>query len=680
VKLYWSDAFSPTLPCRLYDKKSKMILKMNGRTFITSVMTLMLLFFPMAATSTVKTAVSADILSLIRSESFSGLYPRSSAIILLNQKTVTWKRGGSTQTDIHLLIRIQDEAGIRKFGDFRFNYLEGRETVSVLLARTINRAFRFIPVEEKAINRLTHQSVASTPDYWGHKQLIISFPALEVGVVIELKLRKEDQAIPGEENPFFWGSEVFQSTDPIREKIFELRIPQSRRITIQSLNGLQDPTIKSSKGDFSYTWKEDRIAPLKLEPHMPSRAGIVPIANYTSAVSWEEIGHWFEGRFNRDLQNNASIKRIVQELIGGTGSVEEKIRTLYFDISGHIRNVALPLNIHEFSSQSPSRIYQNGYGGPMDKAILLALMLKVAGIDAFPAFASSRGNAMANQFPSLNQFEKLFLMIPVHDSDPVILDPSSQFCRYSRTPGTRNNSIFVIRQGRITFQQLDRHSDSSSRVSVNLDLKLDTNGNAIGKLRVSYGGYFDCMIRRLRGKSARELKPFFSNMAALIGEGTSLSSFSVSDLTDRVQTAEVDMNFESTELGLVQGDLMILHLPPLLNPFIPLTAVSESRHFDYQPGFPFSNEFTGKINIPPDYRIFRLPKKIDIQGEFGFFKIDFRLDKKTSDINFTYKISVKSGIIPQPQYLEFKRAFDLFKSRKTRLILLRKKSTRTSTN
>ena len=164
-------------------------------------------------------------------------------------------------------------------------------------------------------------------------------------------------------------------------------------------------------------------------------------------------------------------------------------------------------------------------------------------------------------------------------------------------------------------------------------------------------------------------------ISKIFGEGTYVEGYSISNLSDRQIPAQLTLEFTSQELGVVQGNLMILRLPPIIPRYLFINTASEKRWHDLRPEFLPTIEVKGSIKIPPNFSVFRIPSSSVIKHKSDQISIHYNFDSNMQTIHFKFNLIIRSNPITKEEYPGFKGMIDDFRSQINRLILLKKAST-----
>jgi hypothetical protein len=139
--------------------------------------------------------------------------------------------------------------------------------------------------------------------------------------------------------------------------------------------------------------------------------------------------------FYRLAPDSPEIQSLVQQLTQAA-STDAKIRILSRNVQKEVRYVAIEIGIGGYQPHVASATLSNKYGDCKDKATLLTVMLRQAGITAYPVIIHSSRGVVRPEFSSPYQFNHMIVAIQ--------LPPDSEFAKSSA-------AMEVDKLGRLLF-------------------------------------------------------------------------------------------------------------------------------------------------------------------------------------------------------------------------------------
>ena len=601
-------------------------------------------------------------------------YPEAGAVILMQQLIHEINSDGSTTTDEHILIKILRDRGKEKFGDLKRDYNVKTDSMIILVAQSRKRIGKPIPVEQEAINDITPPELENASIYADFQQKVISYPEVAPNIALELKYRTYHQK-NSKRKAYFWGINSFQWDEPILIKEYVVIVPKDMKFKYTMTRESLEPTI-TEKGDKTiYVWRVENVDQIIPEPYMPHE--IAPTLIYSSCSNWEDLGKWLGDQFAEKIATTPSIEAKAAELTVGLNTDQEKIQAIFLWLVTKIRNVYLPLGITGYEPHQAATVLENMYGDWRDKATLLVSLLKAAGIEANIALVKRHGSQVAPDMPTPKQFNGIYVNVNVSSGTTLWLDPFAEDCRYGYLDAGDGNRALVVKESAGILTEIPHFSEDVNRTIGEGTFTLAADGSVTATESFRTDGIFDFQMRRaLKDKTPTELSQFFDQTATSVGEGTLIKERKLSDLEDLTTTGEISWSYSSPDHGIVEGDMMIYHLPKLVFNFThgaPYLPSLKERKYPFYIGRNCCYTSEYHFKLPRDYKIAYLPEKLEVENEFGKWIQEFQKDPKDPlSIIKKKTVKLKTQTIPVDRYSEYKKVYDEFVHRKNSIILLEK--------
>ncbi|MFW6023719.1 MAG: DUF3857 domain-containing protein, partial [Myxococcota bacterium] len=130
--------------------------------------------------------------------------------------------------------------------------------------------------------------------YYDTRALVVVFPDLEPGDVVELRYRVDDIAHRNLFADYYGDLEFFQGFNPSRHVEYILSTPQKRDFHIRKpdMKGLSHRRSKQGERRIDRFVAED-VPALRSEDGMPGMTEIAPFLHVSTYRNWDEIGQWY---------------------------------------------------------------------------------------------------------------------------------------------------------------------------------------------------------------------------------------------------------------------------------------------------------------------------------------------------------------------------------------------------
>lgn len=271
--------------------------------------------------------------------------------------------------------------------------------------------------------------------YWGARQIMIEPGLLEPGDILDYEINKsgftyalltdenEDRFIPPMRGQFydivpFWVSE------PTLKKIYQVSFPLAMPMQYEFYQGEAQSSVHFDGDRKIYSFTKLNVFPFEREPNMVDLFDAAPKLMMSSTPTWYEKSEWFY-RVNEDYGSFDAYEpaqKKVDELLKGTKTQMEKIAILTHWVADNMRYSGISMGEGEgFTLHNTKMNFDDRCGVCKDKAALLISMLRMAGMEAYPAMtmAGSRIEAIP-----ADHFNHSVAVVKLENGTYMPLDPT----------------------------------------------------------------------------------------------------------------------------------------------------------------------------------------------------------------------------------------------------------------
>ena len=598
-------------------------------------------------------------------------YPDADAIILLNQFSHEVTPTGKSRYTSHQVVKVLTERGVQNYDDIAIPHTPTAQHITVNIARTITPDGAIFEPPEEAFNDVTPPGLLSYNLYSDSMWRVISMPALKPGVCIEYQVTLEDAGAESVgSTSWFWGGFSFQSTDPILQSAYALRVPKGTNFKWKALHCRLDPQILHEEETSTYLWTYGETPALKKEYNMPATNDIVPRLSYSSVESWEAVYSWYRDIAKDRYTVDQAIEKMVEELTADLLTKDDKIRAIYHFVASQIRYVGIELGQGAYQPTPADQVLNVRYGDCKDKTTLMIAMLDLVGIEAFPVMLNPAPYQHIDpELPSLGQFSHLIAAIPRENGGYIWLDPTADTCSYGDLPArNRGRKGFVIRRDRGEFVDIPISTPESNRLAVDTEIALTEDGTIQGTMRIDTLGQYNVEARlEYKRVSPSAWKDTLAVGLSKQFPGVRVDAVQISDLEDLNVPVQLNVAFTVEDYAEPVDDRLMFPLPiDEFSDYAEIFAATERQH-PLDLSYPMQMKKTIQIALPEGWAA-TFPKDVRLENRFASMERQCKLEGNRIhyEINFTIKESV---ILPE-DYPAAKRFFDmLVREDRTQLIL-----------
>ena len=615
--------------------------------------------------------IDIDIEAVIAAAPDAADYPDADAIILLNQFSHEVTPSGKSRYTTHQVVKILTERGVQNYDDIAIPHTPKAQYITVNVARTITPDGSVFEPPDEAFNDVTPPGLLSYNLYSDSMWRVISMPALKPGVCIEYQVTLEDAGAESVgSTSWFWGGYSFQSTDPILQSAYALRVPQETGFKWKAIHCQLNPQILHEGETSTYLWTYGETPALKTEYNMPATNDIVPRLSYSSVESWEAVYHWYKDIAKDRYTVDRAVEEKVEELTANLLTEEDKIRTIYHFVASQIRYVGIELGQGAYQPTPADQVLSVRYGDCKDKTTLMIAMLDLVGIEAFPVMLNPAPYQRVDlELPSLGQFSHLIAAVPRDDGSYIWLDPTADTCSYSDLPArNRGRTGFIIRSERGEFVDIPISTPESNQLIVDTEIALTEDGPVQGAMRIDTLGQYNIEARL----EYKQVSPSAWKDTLAVGlsnqfPGVRVDSVRMSDLADLNIPVRLNVAFTVENYAEPIDNRLMFPLPSdEFSDYAEIFAAAERQH-PLDLSYPMQMKKTVRIVLPEGWTA-TFPKDIHLENRFASVERQYRLEG--NQIHYEINFIIKESIIPPEYYPVAKHLFDmLVREDRTQLIL-----------
>ncbi len=501
-------------------------------------------------------------------------YRGNDAVVLFDSVVVSLDVANHISRRRHRAVMLFTDNAINRYGDPRILFNAAAQELSIIAARVYMRDGTIVDTQRNGINQTTPFALDHAPDYADWQETVVTHVGIEKGCVAELHYVIRDLA----PSPWLSGVEIFGSEDPVQSRVLVVAPGRGKELKVSSQNGA--PAGAASDGVWSWPLRD-------IAGRTPFDGGVwegdyLPTICYSTAASWQDV----VAALGADLTAKSSVVPAVE------ARVQDAMRDLFTDadkvLAVHrlaidaVSGVPSPFTLFGAPARTASRIYDTGYASPLDRAVLLAAMLRTAGYE--PQFALvSAGRAMSGEVPAPELFSRVAVAVEVNDAGELLLDPTVSFEHDPSFALAGKTLAYLGPETPLSMLPARTVADSRSELAIVLkpgkDGGLEGSGTAI--LKGAFSPYY--IVR----KDGNGLEDFLKERASSLFDGAELVTWNPR-LLER-DRAEIEFTFTVRVPDAKKGERVYLAAP---KPFESALSGIERVHVE-------RSEFTDAIRIEP---------------------------------------------------------------------------------
>ncbi|MBU8920477.1 MAG: DUF3857 domain-containing protein [Bacteroidales bacterium] len=533
-----------------------------------------------------------------------------------------------------------------------------------------NKYRRVVSIDARAIHpggdeeRLSIKDVPRVPEfrdfvmYSDQQSRLIRFEGTRRGTIIDITIRWKIK------HPVFWPPSIFQSHIPILKKTFTLTHKKNLhvRVSALSMTAAPDTTFTPGSDRIRQEWSRTNIDPLEMESMMPplqqylpflllSMSDVKELGADLDLSAWNGIARWYDGLSRGRMKPGSKTRDILRDLALNGLSERDRARKIYCYVSNSVRYVAIYLGLGGFQPHSAEETAENLYGDCKDQATLLTVLLREAGIEAYPVLVRTRD---LGRLPDISPYPGYFnhaITAVVINGEIIYLDPTCSVCSFGVLPSTLQGSDALMVGGSDkSIIQLSHGPGTDNTLRITGSVTLNESGEARVEDKFECAGLFAEIYRSLFSRSSGQ-PPEERCRRILPGNHPFLNVEEV-DLAGRESSApEMIMDVIYTVPGFMKNKKTVF-LDAILHKLSISLPAEEDRVFPIDMGKPKINSYKLDLYLPPSRMVEAIPAPVEISCEHFDYSGIWKITR--SSIEFQREFKIKNNIVPVPEIPEIR--------------------------
>jgi hypothetical protein len=494
--------------------------------------------------------------------------------------------------------------------------------------------------------------------YYDSRAMVLSFPRLAPGDVVEVRWRVDDVAQRNAFADYFGDLHLLQAETPRAQVRYVLRAPASRQLYFRV------PTLprlvrseREDDGTRIYDFLATDVAAVPPEDHAPGlteRAAYIHVSTYRT---WQDVGRWYWGLIADQLQADDRVRRIVRDITRGLTRPRDRVRAIYDWVIHNTRYVALEFGIHGFLPYRVPEVCSRGFGDCKDKASTIVSMLREVGIDASVVLVRTRNNGAVDPSPaSLAVFDHAIVYVPPMEGYPegLFLDGTAQSSGMDELPSADQGAMALVvnQRGEARLTQIPHVPADRNVAQTRSEVVLQPGGGAnmhvVHDVRGPGAGPFRMALEAQATRAERLEQWLAPNYP-----GVRVTDVRANDMNDVDHPAHVEYDAVVPTIGTLQGSTLLL---PLLAP-LNLTreyASRSARTSDVLVSGPLTVDERRTIRLPAGATVVDLPSGTRI--DTPFVRLELTVERQGGTIVVHRVLTYPVDRVPLAQYNAFREA------------------------
>jgi len=531
-----------------------------------------LILFCFASPLVAEEFLSAEKIAALAAAATVEKYPDSDDVLIDDFIQVQYQPDGTSETWDDTAIKILTEKGKRDNRTLTLHFNTSYGTNYFTKVEIIKPDGSIQPVDIEANSKVMVDPGQMSANIYNPNQKILnlSVPGLEVGDTLRYISRdlQTKTVVPDTWSDY----QVFEGTTPLEHITYRIIAPDALPLKKIALKDEVAGTVSFEKTtneqdhQIIYTWTVQNVPRMFDEPNMPDRYTVVQRLLVSTMDTWEELSSWYWNLCLPRLEPSPEMEAKAQELVAGCTNTAEKIRAVFNFVSQDIRYMGITPE-EEAPGYEPHDVtitFENRYGVCRDKAALLAAMLRLVNIEAFPVIIMA-GPKKDEEVPQ-PFFNHAVTAALGDDGEYILMDSTDENTKDIFPSYLQNMSYLVARPEGETLRTSPIIPAEKNLLRIATEGSLDAAGNLKARSTLLFEGVNDTIYRGYFSKiKPEERQRFFEGHLKKTAPTAELVSIEIlpKELRDTTQPLTIILDYTADRL-LIEGSHNKMFNPPRL--------------------------------------------------------------------------------------------------------------------
>jgi len=502
-------------------------------------------------------------------------YPDADSVLVRDVQKITYQADGTSDQFDDFYQKILTEKGKRGAAVFSEYFNQSYSKVKIWAIEIIKPDGKVIKIDVAKNSKIMISPGQMGANIYNPnaKILSVSVPGVEIGDTMHYFVQR---SIFNPRMKNIW-TDIFvlQSTTPVVYYNIVVNGPKSRPLKKHLVkNEVKGSTVfkrKETGGRIIYNWTFRNIPRIFPEPQMQDHYMHSQRLLLSTAESWSEIAKWYNQLCAPHLNKiTPAMEQKVKELTKGLKTDKEKIEAIFRFVSNKIRYMGLTIETTApgYEPHDIDITFKNRYGVCRDKAALLAGMIRLAGIKAYPVLIMA-GNKKDEEVPD-SRFNHAITCAVTKDGETVLMDSTDETTKDILPAYLSDKSYLPAKPSGSDLLTSPLTPASSNLLQADINGELLKDGSLTADATLNFKGINDTMYRGafLRWKPEK-VKQFFAARLKSIMPGAKLDSFKITpeNLRDYKTPLSVRLSFSTNSLFIKGEEAILMQIPHIGSAF-----------------------------------------------------------------------------------------------------------------
>jgi len=448
----------------------------------------------------------------------------------------------------------------------------------------------------------------------------------------------------------------------LEQAVYTLQIPANRQLRYKA-QGTDIQPVKKEQAVNAYTLELSGFKAITYEKWMPTEE-LIPIVYLSpdvfcvanvcgNMVNWETYGQWCaELLKGRNILPQKTVDKVL-ELTQNAGNQREKVKILYDYLQKTTRYVGIQLGIGGWQPMKAEEVAKTGFGDCKALSNYLKSLLEVVEIPSYYTIIGTERKRFFPDFPSFGQADHIILMVPV-ESDTLYLECTSQYAPCGFIGSLAGHDAVAIGADKIFFHTLPDYPPHANEEINRIQIQVAAAGTGHLTVHSTYKNEeFKELSYALRKADSKEQNTILASLLRV--HKPYIGQFRKEEIPELPPRLNLYFTAKCEDFATQTGSRMFIPLNPSRMGLKDLLPESIRKYDIVTKTGRYQND-TITIRIPEGYSIETLPKAVEIESPYGYFKSNIIED--AGQLIYTQTLELKKGRFPATEFEEMKKFYN----------------------
>ncbi|MBS3806255.1 MAG: DUF3857 domain-containing protein [Bacteroidales bacterium] len=532
----------------------------------------------------------------------------------------------------------------RLYGETFIVYNPEHQTLEVNRSETQTAEGEMVASPDNAFNEVLPRFAAGAPPYHHLREMVVTHTGLEKNSTIFVDYNLHSEA---GYKPFLMENAILAESSPVRELVIKVRFPKDKDLNYQLLHAGENLNI-SNNGDMKeYKWVFKDLEATSKEDHQPAYHEHLPRLIFSTA-NFKDATSWFMDQYSYSLPSSADAS--LDDVLKDKENRMDSILALQDMVVNHVNHFDIPMEYKGYTLHSNEQVLENNGGTTFEKTLLLASLLKKAGIQEAQPLTIVPDTFYSQDIGDLNSFREYYVKVPQGNHSLYLSALEQNHFNSLYEHAAEVNVYFDKASGSSQVERPDQPiSKHHLKGSFTMKNKRNIQGEVSATLTHCENPYLTIQKEEQSVKSMLSSAFPASGISEFEVQSTSPAETRVDykinqELSPQQQNGYRFISIPQSQTGLEQWHMGVL---------------TNERTTPVGIGWPLDIRYQYTLAYPEALELVSQPVSIEKDTEVGMLKINIR--KENREVRIDRQLQIEGDLIAPEKYADFREMLNLWK-------------------